>query len=496
MRNAEQARGFTAAWIRMARSPAQAIATSILGALLAGCVAGPDFKRPEGPGIDRYTAAPMPLQTSSNPMALGRAQHFDTGAGVSAQWWRALGSERLDAWIEQAFLTSPTLASARATLRQAQETASAQAASIRYPRIDANVTAQRERLNPNMLGQPGDPREFNLYNAGIGGHYRFDLAGGNRRALEALAARADFRRHELDGARLALAANITAAAITRARLDSQIEATQAMALAQDEQVNLTRERLRLGNASPDDVLAIEVQVGQTRAALSSLHKQLEQSEHLLAVLAGQAPGAAKVPEFTLEDFALPADLPVVLPSELVRRRPDIQAAEALLHAANAEYGVAVASLYPQLDLSASLGSQTLTTGSLFGAGSSVWNLMAQLTQPLLDPGLPARKRASLAALDAASANYQGIVLDALRDVADVLRALDHDAQALTSLAAADAAVHASSVSMEHQYTLGTASYVQLLMARQQLQQSRIGLVSAQAQRLSDSAALYQAMGGG
>src|SRR5574337_1098897 len=211
---------------------------------------------------------------------------------------------------------------------------------------------------------------------------------------------------------------------------------------------------------------------------------------------GRGPGAAAVPAFTLDEFRLPADLPVLLPSELVRRRPDIQASEALLHAATADYGVAVAKLYPQLDLSASLGTQALTTGALFGAGSAVWSVMAQLTQPLFNPGLPAQKRASLAALDAAAANYQAVVLDALRNVADALRALDHDAQALAAWAAADKAAQASVESIRSQYALGAASYVQLLIASRQAQQTRTSLVAAQAQRLADSAALYQAMGGG
>jgi NodT family efflux transporter outer membrane factor (OMF) lipoprotein len=227
-----------------------------------------------------------------------------------------------------------------------------------------------------------------------------------------------------------------------------------------------------------------------------LLKQLQQSEHLLATLSGQAPGDAKVPDFTLAEFKLPTELPLVMPSDLVRRRPDIQAAEALLHAANAEYGVAIAKLYPQINLSANLGSQALTTGALFGGNSAVWSVLGQLTQPLFNPGLPAEKRASLAALDAAAENYQGVVLDALRNVADTLSALEHDAQALSSLAFADSTAQSSLESTGRQYALGAASYTQLLIARQQAQQNSIALVAAQAQRLADSAALFQAMGGG
>ena len=252
--------------------------------------------------------------------------------------------------------------------------------------------------------------------------------------------------------------------------------------------------MRIGQASPDEALSLQAQAEQTRAELPALRKQLQQTEHLLAVLAGRAPGTGGIPAFTLADFTLPVEMPLVVPSELVRRRPDIQASEALLHAANADYGVAVAKLYPQINLSANLGSQALTTGTLFGGGSAVWGLVAQLTQPLLIQGYPL-KRAALAAFDAA-ANYQSVVLESLRNVADTLRAVESDAQTLTALAAADMAAQASLQSVERQYRLGAASYLQLLIAQQQAQSIRINMVAAQAQRLVDSVALYQALGGG
>lgn len=471
------------------------LAALIAIAVLAGCAAGPDFRQPEPPEISRYTTTPLPEQTTSADTRFGEAQRFDVGADVDTQWWHALGSPRLDALIEEALQASPTLASAQATLRQAQETYAARAGSTLYPRADAGIGASRQRSNPSALGLPGDAREYSLYNATVGVHYQFDLAGGNRRALEALAARAEYRQHELDGARLTLAGNIATTAIAQARLAGQIEATETILAAQDEQLRITRERERLGQAALDEVLTLQTQVEQTRAGLPLLRKELEQNQHLLAVLAGRAPGAEGLPAFTLEDFALPSGLPLVLPSELVRRRPDIQAAEALLHAANAEYGVAVADLYPKLDLSASMGSQALTTGALFGSGSAVWSIIGQLTQPLFDRGLPAKKRAALAAFDAAAANYQNVVLESLRDVADALRAVDHDAQALAALAAADTAAQGSLQAMERKYALGASSYLQLLIAQQQAQQTRTDLIAAQARRLADSVAVYQAVGG-
>lgn len=481
--------------VKLDRTPVWKIIALSLAGLLAGCAAGPDFKRPASPDVANYTVSPVPEQTISAPAMLGEAQRLVTDMPLEAQWWRSLKSPRLDALIELALTANPTLNAARATLRQAQELYAVQAGSTLYPQVDAGIGAQRQRTNPITLGQTGEAREYSLYNASVGVHYNLDLTGGNRRALEALAARADYRSYEVDAARLSLAGNIATAAITRARLATQIEATGTILRAQEEQLQITRESLRLGQAAPDDVLSLQTQLEQTRAELPMLLKQLQQTEHLLAVLAGQAPGTGGIPDFTLADFSLPAELPLLVPSELVRRRPDIQASEALLQAANADYGVAVANLYPQLTLSASLGSQALTIGSLFSGSSAIWSLVGQLTQPLFNPGLSAEKRATLAAFDAAVANYQDVVLEALRNVADTLRAVENDAQALAALAAAEEAAQGSLESVERQYQLGVASYVQLLIAQQQALHVRISLIEAQSQRLVDSTSLFLAMGG-
>ena len=468
----------------------------LLAGALAGCVAGPDFQRPQRPEIAGYTAAPLPEQTASAPTALGEAQNFRAGASVSAQWWQNLGSPKLDALIEQAFQANPSLTAATATLRQAQELLAARTGATQYPQANLALGSQRQQVSPASQGLSGDARQFSLYNASVAVQYNLDLAGGNRRALEALAARADYRQFELTAARLTLVGNLATAAITRARLAAQLEVTTAILSAQEEQLRIAHERARIGQASPDEALALQAQAEQTRAGVPALRKQLQQTEHLLAVLAGRAPGAGGIPAFTLGDFTLPSDLPLVVPSELVRRRPDIQAAEALLQAANADYGVAVAKLYPQVNLSANLGSQALTTGALFGGSSAIWGLVAQLTQPLFNPALPAEKRAALAAFDAAAAHYQSVVLESLRNVADTLRAVENDAQTLAAFASAETAAQGSLQSVERQYRIGAASYLQLLIAQQQAQQIRINVVASQAQRLVSSVAVYQAMGAG
>jgi len=472
------------------------IATLMLAGSLVGCTVGPRFSRPPAPVVTTYSPEPFPAQTASAAGAQGGAQRLSENANVGTRWWAHLGVPALDTLIAQSLEASPTLAATEATLRQAQELYAAQAGSTRYPTADATLGEQRQRFNPGALGQAGEPREFTLLSASVAVRYKLDLTGGNARALEALAARTDYRRFQLTGARLTLAASIASAAIAEARLSAQVDEMESALRDDDEQLALSRERLRLGAASPDEVLGRQLQAEQSRASVPAQRKLLQQTAHLLAVLAGRAPGAGDMPRFALETFVLPSDLPLVIPSELVRRRPDIQAAEALLHAANAEYGVAVSRLYPQINLSASVGSQALSSGALFGSGSMVWSLLGQLTQPLLNKGLPSEARAARAAFDAAAANYQSVVLESLRNVADALLALDNDAQSFAALATADAAARGALESVRRQYALGAASYVQVLSARQQSHQTRLALVAARAQRLVDTVALYQAVGDG
>ena len=467
--------------------------------LLAGCAAGPDFQAPAARTEPTVLSTVLPAHTASSATALGQAQHFTPSMDLSASWWQQLGSPALDALIDQTLVASPTLAGAEATLRQAQEMQSAQTSATQLPRVDASAGAGRQHISPSAQGLPGDGRSFNQYSASLGVRYTLDLSGGNRRALEALGARTDYQRDQREAARLNLAASVAQTAITQARLAAQIEAQQAIMDTQAAQWQLAGERLRLGQAARSEVLALQAQLEQTRAGLPLLRQQHQQSRHLLATLAGLAPGAPAaqaLPQFTLASFRLPSALPLTIPSELVRQRPDIQGAQALLHAASADYGVAVARAYPQINLTAQLGTQALSTGALFGGGAAVWGLLAQLTQPLFNQALPAEKRTALAAMDAAAAHYQSVVLEALRSVADALHRVDNDAQVLSSLVTADLAVQGGLEVVQQQYAFGAASYVQLLLAQQQAQQVRSELAAAQAQRLQGSAALYQAVGAG
>jgi NodT family efflux transporter outer membrane factor (OMF) lipoprotein len=475
------------------------VSSLLLGVtLLPGCTTvGPDYREPAAPTVASYTREALPAQAASPTTAPAGAQSLVTGQAVPTDWWTAFGSTRLDALVNQALNNSPTLTAAEATLRQAQQLYAALAGATLYPTVDANLGMSRNRTNAAGRGQGGNQQYiYNLYNVGVAVNYNLDLFGGNRRALEALAAQADYQDFQLAGARLALAGNVVTTVFGQAQLSGQIAATEAILTAQLNQLDIARKRFELGATAKLDVLTLQTQAEQTRASLSPLRNKLEQADHLLAVLTGQAPGAADIPHFTLADFTLPAQLPLVVPSELVRQRPDIRASTALLHAATARYGVAISSLYPQINLSATLGTEALTTAALFGPGSVIWSLAGQLAQPLFNAGLKAGANAAEANLQAAGANYQQTVLQALLNVADALRQLDNDAQALQAHAAADASAQESLDLLQQQYLLGGASYLQLLVAQLQAQQTRIVLIAAQAARLADSAALYQSMGGG
>lgn len=463
--------------------------------LLAGCTVGPDFSRPPTPATDSYTSQAFSGKTVSSEDAFGEGQHFDRKAKVPTQWWRTFGSSKLDSAIDQAMLNNPSLQAAQSTLKQAQELYNARAGSTLYPQVNATLSDQRVQLNGAAQGLPTSPNVFNLYNASVGVSYNFDIFGGNRRILESLASRADYQQYQLMAAKLTLAANITTTAIQQAKLAAQIQANETSLKAQEDQLVVARHRLRLGQASEDDVLALTTEAEQTRAGIPLLRTRYEQTKHLLATLTGQTPSQSSLTSFSMEDFKVPANLPLLIPSELVRQRPDIQASEALMRASNAEYGAAIAKMYPQLNLSASIGSLALGPETLFGTGSLFWQVLGQLTQPMFNPGLPAESRAALAGFEATASNYQTTVLDALRNVADVLRALENDAQTLQSQSKANTAAKSLAQSVERQYTLGSASYLQLLIAQLQAQRTRFELIAAQAQRLIDTVALYQAMGG-
>lgn len=479
----------------MRLSPFTAAFVILCAALISGCAAGPEYKRPASPKSITYTGTPMVDETASSPVALGNSQHF-VNNNISPYWWKAFESPKLDSLIELALKSSPTIDAAKARLEQAEKTYRAQGGATQYPQVTGNTGASRQRVNTAAFGQPGSAKTFSLFNAGVNVGYTLDVFGGNRRMLESFAAEADYQRYQLEIARLLLVANLVSTAITQAQLAAQIEASEQILSAQEKQLEIADKRLSLGVGTQNEVFALQTVVEQSRANLPQLRNGLDQTKHLLAVLVGLSPSSRDIPFFELTDFTLPAELPLIIPSELVRQRPDIQASEAMLQAANARYGVAIAKRYPQINLSADIGSQALTASSLFGAGTLVWGVAGQLAQPLFHKGLLEESQAAKAAVDAAEANYRQTVLNAFQNVADVLRALEHDANSLSAQAAADSAAQKSRVLVQQKYSLGVASYLEILSADQQVQLNSLNLIAAQSRRLIDTVALYQAMGGG
>jgi NodT family efflux transporter outer membrane factor (OMF) lipoprotein len=470
-----------------------------LASVITGCAVGPDFQRPGPPDVASYTSTTLPEETATAPVAGGSPQRLAGGRDIPAEWWTLFHSTELDELIRSALADNPTLAAAQAALRQAQENLKAQTGTTYFPSIDAGASLSRNQISGAAFGQSGTTfAPFTLYNASVNVSYSLDLFGGARRELEALRSQVDLQQYLLTGADLALTANIATAAFRDAALRATIRATRDIVELQEKQLAVVEGRFRAGAVALTDVLAQRTQLAQTRALLPPLQKEASRNRHLLAVLAGRFPGeASSLPEFELEQFTLPAELPISLPSSLVRQRPDILAAESVLHRASAGVGIATANLYPRITLTGSYGSEAVRSGDLFSAGTAVWGLGAGLTQPLFHGGaLRAKKREAVAAFDQAGAQYRETVLQAFQSVADVLRALELDAQALRSQADAAGAAQESLELARKQYQFGATSYLTLLNAERSYQEAQISLIQAQAARFADTAALFQALGGG
>lgn len=467
---------------------------AMAAALVAGCTVGPDFRAPDAVADARFTPGPQPTQ-----MAAGDYPTQTLAAGdVPAQWWTLFRNPQLDETIRAALAASPTLTQARARLREAQENLAARTGATQFPQVDAKLNATRQQVDLTSVGitQFPSPGPFTLYNASIQVSYALDLFGGQRRELEGLRAAVDYQRYELEAARLSLAANVATTAIREASLRAQLADTASMADALQRQLGIMQERLKVGGVARVDVQRQQSELAQTQALIPGLQQQLDATRHQLAVYTGQTPASAQLPEFRLEMLQLPETLPVSLPSELARRRPDIRAAEALLHQASADIGVATANLYPQITLTASGGTQEMRARDLFNS-LNIWSLAAGVVQPVFHGGeLRAQKRAKEAAYEQSLGAYQQAVLQGLQNVADALRALDADAGTLQARADNARQTRDTLGIVTEQYRLGGVSQFTLLDAERQARQAALDLAQARATRLADSAALMQALGGG
>jgi NodT family efflux transporter outer membrane factor (OMF) lipoprotein len=471
-------------------------ACAALGAAaLASCAVGPDFKRPEAPQLAGYTDESAPAVTAASDAAHGGAQQFAVGGELQRQWWKLFHSEPLDRLIEQALRDSPTITSAQATLRQAQQSLVAQQGAL-WPSLNAQASVQREQQSGASIGLPVSSI-FTLYNTAVNVSYTLDAFGAIRRQVEAQQAQVDNAAFQLQASYLTLVSNLATTAIREASMRAQIQATEDIEKLQQDQLQIVERRFNLGAVTKSDVLTQRTALAQTRATLPGLQRQLAQLRHQLALYAGQTPEAAGLPSFELDGLELPLQLPVSVPSDLVRQRPDILSAEALLHAASARVGVATAALYPQITLSANYGWESITTSQLFTPSSNIWGFGPGLLAPIFSGGqLQANRRAAIAAFDAAAANYRQTVLTAFSNVADALRALQTDALALQAQIEAQRQARDAFNMASYQFNVGGTSYLTLLNAQQQLQQTRIAVVQAQADRFADTVALFQALGGG
>lgn len=476
------------------RTTSGMVCATLTLALVQGCTVGPHYHPPTIPTAATYTPQPLPEETVKSLGLAGASQHFDSSAPIPVEWWTLFRSPDLDRMVETALKNSPTLAQAKSRLRQAQEELNARSGSTKYPTVTGSAGAQEQQLNLAAYGIPfPNPSPFTLLNGSIAVSYALDLFGANRHLVESLRAERDYEAWQLEGARLMLAGNVVAAAVRQAQVRSQIQITRQLIDIQKHQLQIAEERHRAGGVSDYDLKRQEVAVAQMKASIPPLELQLDSINDQLAVLMGMTPAEAHAVDLSLDALQLPEELPLTLPSTLVRQRPDVRAAEALLHQAGANVGVATADLYPQIVLSGGGGAQ----GMRFDSGGNVWNVGAAITAPIYNGGaLHAEKRKAEAAYDEAFADYRQTVLQSFREVADALFAIQRDAQTLEERTEEVNQAERGYQIAAQRYGAGGISQISMLDAQRQQLQAALDRTSAAAARFTDSATLIQALGGG
>jgi len=467
--------------------------------LLSGCAVGPDFEPPAAPEVSGYTSQPLPQQTSDADVKGGEAQRFVQGLDIPGQWWTLFHSAALNNLVEQALKNNPTLPAAEAALRQAWENVYAEQGAF-FPAVTVSFSPSRNKTATGALSPAsasGNPF-YSLYTAQVAVSYMPDVFGGTRRQVESLEATAEYQRFQLEAAYLTLTSNVVAAAVQEASLRGQIAATEEIIKIESASLDILRKQFQLGHVAGLDVAAVEAALAQAQATLPPLQKQLAVQRDLLTALIGRFPSQQPAEKFELAALRLPQELPVSLPSKLVEQRPDVQSAEAQLHAASASIGVAVAARLPQFTLTPSAGLASNQIDTMFMTpGTAFWTLVGTVTQTVFDAGtLLHKERAAVAAFDEAAAMYRSTVITALQNVADALHAVQSDAETLKAAVAAESAAFKSLEIARRQLQLGAISYLGLLTAQTTYQTALIALVQAQAARYADTAALFQALGGG
>ncbi|TCV93376.1 NodT family efflux transporter outer membrane factor (OMF) lipoprotein [Luteibacter rhizovicinus] len=464
---------------------------------LAGCAVGPDYRRPDAPHAQEYASTPQPETTVSASVHGGEAQHLVKSMDIPGQWWTLFRSPSLNALIDDALAHNADVEAAKAALQVAWENAYAQRGAY-FPSVGAGINPTRQDI-ATALASPAASNAslYSLTTAQVSVSYAPDIWGGTRRQVESSVAQANAQRFELEATYLTLTSNLVNAAIEEASLRAQIDATGRIVDAQTGILDTLRRQQALGDAAEAAVAAQVTVLEQSRATLPPLQKQLSQQRDLLAALTGRMPDDTIDARFVLDDLKLPVDLPLSLPARLVEQRPDVRAADEQWHAASAAIGVAIADRLPNVQIDATLGSAAEKASSLFTAGTGFWSLGANLTQPLYDGGaLKHKQRAAEAGYRQAAAQYRGTVIAAVQNVADVLHAIRSDAEALVAAERAERAAARSLDIARRQLDLGDISQSVMLSAELAWQQTNIALVQARAARFTDTAALFQALGGG
>jgi NodT family efflux transporter outer membrane factor (OMF) lipoprotein len=460
---------------------------------ILGCAVGPNFERPKPPSIESYTTGTTPSATIP---ADGKTQNFEQGAKIVSDWWRLFNSPVLDAVVKEAIANNQNLQATQASLRQSQNILRA-GYGVFYPQLNAGFEASRQKSSSAATGQHIPSSIFNLFTLSATVSYALDVFGGERRAVESLGAQVDFQHAVVMATYITLSGNVVNTMIAQAGYKEQIKATEQLIDLQREQVKLTNAQAQAGVVPYTNLLSLQSQLATLVATLPPLRQKLSQTEHLLATLIGRTPAEWVPQQVELADLTLPGELPITLPSQFVQQRPDILAAEAQLHSASAGIGVATAALFPSFTLNGAYGVGSNTTNNLFKSNSSFWNLGANISAPLFHGGtLWFERQAALDAYQLSLANYRQTVLSAFAQVADILRALEHDAELVQAQSLALSASEEAQRLILVNYQSGTANYVQVLIANGQYQQAKIGYIQAQAQRFQDTVALFVALGGG
>ena len=487
--------------------------------LIAGCAVGPDFKRPDAPTANGYAPTKAISEaTASAPVLAGESQRFNTTADIPFDWWTLFQSPQINSLIQRAFKANPSIEAAQASLRQAQQNVVAQQGFF-YPTVGASYTPSRNKLAGNMGGNspgvqgngsviqtysnPAGPAPFNgpaYYNfhvAQLTVGYVPDVFGLNRRQVESAQSQMDAQKLQLEATYITLASNVVAAALQEASVRAQLDAVKRIVAINKEMLDLLQAQLKFGDVSGIDVAAQESSLASSEQALTQLQKQLDQTRDLIRALVGNLPNEDVDEKIELSTLHLPQELPLSLPSKIVEQRPDVRAAEEQLHFASAQAGVAVANRLPQFAVTGAIGGMAATPAWMFRSGGGFFDLAANVSQTIFDGGtLRARSRAAEQALLQAGAQYRSTVITALQNVADTLYTIQSDANALKASSDAAQASRTAFDLTSTQYRLGAINYQTQLVAEQNYQLSVINLAQAQTNRLGDTAALYQALGGG